>query len=274
MAGIARDDADRWIESYRQAWESGDSHAAAALFSDDARYWSSPFRDPHVGRAGVLEYWSGATGTQSDTRVVMGTPLVDGSHVAVEWWASFREDGDPITLPGVLLLAFGRDGLCTLLRENWCYEPVTEQPFDGWGVMSEGDSGSTRAFARAWARGYWVAWHEGNAEAVGRLYAPDSTFRSAPLREPKFGREGVLEYTRWAMGQEVDQDPVFAEPIVDGNSAAVEWWCPMTDEGKELTLSGCSIQTYDEHGLVVDERDYWNQAPGLVPPHRDWGPRL
>ena len=52
----------------------------------------------------------------------MGTPLVDGAHVAVEWWATFLEDGDPITLPGVLLLSFGPDGLCTLLRENWCYE--------------------------------------------------------------------------------------------------------------------------------------------------------
>ena len=138
--------------------------------------------------------------------------------------------------------------------------------------MSEGDSGSTRAFARTWARGYWSAWHEGNAEAVGGLYATDSTFRSAPLREPKFGREGVLEYTRWAMGQEVDQDPVFAEPIVDGNSAAVEWWCPMTDEGKELTLSGCSIQTYDEHGLVARRARLLERGAGARPAAQGLGP--
>ena len=269
---ISRDEVARWVETYRSAWESGDADAVTELFTEDAHYWSAPFRDPHVGTNGVRDYWTGATGTQSDTRVVMGTPLVDGNRVAVEWWARFAEAEAPITLPGVLLLEF-RGERCRVLRENWCYEEVDRPPHEGWGLTTKGDTETTRRCARSWARGYGARWRALEPE-VGELYARDCVFRSAPLREPKLGRDGVKEYTRWALESEVDPAPVFAEPIVDGRSAAVEWWCPLIDDGVEVTLSGCSVQTYDDAGLVVDERDYWNDAQGRTQPHADWGPSL
>jgi hypothetical protein len=264
---------ERWVEEYRRSWEEDDGDSVVALFTPDARYRSQAFREPHVGSDGIYRYWTSATGTQLDTRVSMGTPLIDGDRVAVEWWTTFAEkDGGPTTLPGVLLLEFHGD-LCRVLRENWCYESGSRPPFEGWGVMAAGDTEKTRGFARSWARAYGDAWRAGDPE-IGDLFAEDVVFRSAPLREPKLGRAGVLDYTRWAMAQEAGQDPVLAEPIVHGRSAAVEWWCAMVDEGEEVTLSGCSVQTYDENGLVVDERDYWNDAPGIIRPHVDWGPRL
>ena len=101
-----------WIEGYRRAWEERDPAAAAALFTEDASYRSSPFREPpNLGHEGVLSYWTGATSTQEDVHVEMGEPLVDGNHVAVEWWTSMRSDGEEITLVGCLLLRFAPDGL-------------------------------------------------------------------------------------------------------------------------------------------------------------------
>ena len=48
---------DAWLERYRIAWEEGDADAAAALFTEDAVYRSSPFREPQVGQDGIRAYW-------------------------------------------------------------------------------------------------------------------------------------------------------------------------------------------------------------------------
>src|SRR5688500_11079534 len=93
------------IEAYRGAWERSDAAAAASLFAGDARYWSSPFSEPHVGRDAIHDYWSSATDTQRDLNVVMGWPLEDEKHAVVEWWTTWNDTVDgSITLPGVLVL--------------------------------------------------------------------------------------------------------------------------------------------------------------------------
>jgi len=38
-----------WIERYGRAWESADEELVVSLFTEDARYRSSPFCEPHVG---------------------------------------------------------------------------------------------------------------------------------------------------------------------------------------------------------------------------------
>jgi ketosteroid isomerase-like protein len=122
-----------WLEGYRRAWEEADPDAAAALFTEDAVYRSSPFREPHIGTAGIRDYWAGTT-RQSGTRVLIGTPIVDGNRVAVEWWATFTdaEDGEG-TLPGILFLRFAPDGRCEELREAWNWEPGIRAPHESWG---------------------------------------------------------------------------------------------------------------------------------------------
>lgn len=126
---------EEWLELYRVAWEQADPDAAAALFTDGAVYRSSPFREPHIGQEGVREYWARATGSQSDTRVLIGRPIVEGNRVAVEWWTTYTdaEEGDG-TLPGILFLRFAADGRCEELRETWNWETGTRRPHDGWGT--------------------------------------------------------------------------------------------------------------------------------------------
>jgi len=65
--------------------------------------------------------------------VRMGTPIVVGDRVVVEWWATMRDDGQEITLPGCLLLRFASDGRCAALREYWHVEPGRHGPHPGWG---------------------------------------------------------------------------------------------------------------------------------------------
>ena len=40
----------QWIERYRRAWETADADEVVALFTPDAWYWSSVFREPYRGR--------------------------------------------------------------------------------------------------------------------------------------------------------------------------------------------------------------------------------
>ncbi len=123
-----------WSEAYRVAWETGDDVAAGALFTEDANYRSNIFEEPHRGRAGVEEYWRTVCAVQSDVKVWMGEPVIDGDRVQVEFWTRMLAGGEPLTLPGCLLMRFDDDGLCTDLREYWQTLPELRDPWPGWGT--------------------------------------------------------------------------------------------------------------------------------------------
>ena len=131
---VQRIELTEWISSYAEAWETADEDLIASLFTEDASYRSSPFREPFRGHEEIRAYWRRAAGTQRQTRVRMGTPFEDGSRVAVEWWTTMIDDGEPVTLPGCLLLRFEADGRCADLREYWNFERGSHEPFTGWGT--------------------------------------------------------------------------------------------------------------------------------------------
>lgn len=119
---------EAWLEGYGQAWESRDPEAAAALFSEDARYYETPFIAPAQGRDGVREYWTHATRNQSDIRFSYNIVSVSGGWGIARWWATFRRVPSDMTvrLDGIFLLEFDDEGLCHELREWW--HKVETQP--------------------------------------------------------------------------------------------------------------------------------------------------
>jgi nuclear transport factor 2 (NTF2) superfamily protein len=123
-----------WIAVYGRAWVGGDPEAAAALFTEDAVYRSSPFREPHTGSDAIRDYWTRATSTQEELDLRFGEPVVEGNKAVVEWWAVMRDEGAWITLPGALLLRFAEDGRCEELREYWHVEDGRHEPPPGWGL--------------------------------------------------------------------------------------------------------------------------------------------
>ena len=48
-----------------------------------------------------------------------GEPVVSGDRAAVEWWASWIEEGETITLAGVTMLRFDDDGKVVDQRDYW-----------------------------------------------------------------------------------------------------------------------------------------------------------
>jgi uncharacterized protein (TIGR02246 family) len=122
-----------WLGRYGRAWETADADAAAELFTPDAIYRSHPSREAHTGRAAIRAYWRSATATQADVSVRFGRPIVEGAHVAVEWWTTMREGDGNVTLSGCLVLRFAADGRCQELREYWHLEDERREPPPGWG---------------------------------------------------------------------------------------------------------------------------------------------
>jgi hypothetical protein len=57
--------------------------------------------------------------------------FVEGSRVAVEFWTTMRVDGDPVTLPGCLMLDFDDEWACRRLREYRHFMPGRLEPPDG-----------------------------------------------------------------------------------------------------------------------------------------------
>jgi SnoaL-like domain len=132
-AGDTRGHARRWAEGYERAWRAADPEAAAALYAPGCHYRSEPFRDPHLGRGGVLAYTRAAYATEAGQDPRFGTPFASPAGAAVEWWATMLEEGQPATITGTSVLTFTPDGLVATARDYWFLEPGHHQPSEGWG---------------------------------------------------------------------------------------------------------------------------------------------
>lgn len=56
---MTREDLDRWLDAYVEAWKSYDRAQIEALFADEVSYRYHPADDPIEGREAVVESWLG-----------------------------------------------------------------------------------------------------------------------------------------------------------------------------------------------------------------------
>ena len=54
---MTRDDVQRWLDGYVDAWRTYDPASIAALFADDATYAYQPYREPLRGRDAIVASW-------------------------------------------------------------------------------------------------------------------------------------------------------------------------------------------------------------------------
>jgi ketosteroid isomerase-like protein len=129
-----------------------------------------------------------------------------------------------------------------------------------------------QAAARAWVDAWRRAWPARDPEPLAAVYAEDTLFRSQPFREPHEGREGVLEYARWAFADQERLDGCwFGEPVVAGDRATVEYWAVLAEAGEEVTIAGVALIRFGPDGRVRDQRDYWSLESGRREPPPGWG---
>lgn len=124
--------------------------------------------------------------------------------------------------------------------------------------------------ARRWAETWERAWPAKDADAIAALYAESTSYRSHAFTEPDRGLAGVRRYLDENFGAESEIECRFGEPVAGPDGAAVEWWGSWIEDGKRITLAGATLLRFDGNGLVVDQRDYWNEAEGRVEPYPGW----
>jgi ketosteroid isomerase-like protein len=124
--------ARRWKETWERAWLDRDVDAIASLYADEGLYRALVFRDPERGIAGVRRYLEENFGVEDEIECWFGEPIAAGDRAAVEWWATWIENGRRLTLAGTTVLRFDRDGRVVDHRDYWNQVERREPPFAGW----------------------------------------------------------------------------------------------------------------------------------------------
>jgi uncharacterized protein (TIGR02246 family) len=125
-----RTDVERWIESYRRAWETDDAPDVASLFTDDATYKPYPWPRERVGWQGrdeIVEKWIGRGDSKIGWRFEHEILAVEGDTAVVEGWTSYdRGEGEPWdeAYANVWVIRFAEDGRARQFIEWWVQKPT------------------------------------------------------------------------------------------------------------------------------------------------------
>ena len=129
----------------------------------------------------------------------------------------------------------------------------------------------TAEAARRWGDTWQRAWPKGEVDAVSALYHPDVRYAVEPFREVIRGASDLRRYFIEVFGEESDLTAWFGEPIVEGERASIEWSATLLENGEPTSIVGTSSLHFDATGLVIEQRDTWNQTTGHTPPSEGWG---
>ena len=134
---MTREDVDRWLDAYVEAWKTYDRAVIADLFSADAVYRYHPYDDgDHVvrGRDAIVRDWIEPEGDSSG-RDEPGSYdaqyeayAVDGDRAVAVGRSTYWKDETRSSLESVydnvFLLRFDDDGRCTDFTELFMKRPV------------------------------------------------------------------------------------------------------------------------------------------------------
>ena len=124
--------ARNWRDTWERGWRAKDVEAIVGLYADDVEYRAYVFREPDLGREGVRRYLTENFAVEEELECSFRDPVAAGDPAAVEWWATWIENGERLTLAGTTILRFDADGLVTDHRDYWSQVERKEPPFPGW----------------------------------------------------------------------------------------------------------------------------------------------
>jgi ketosteroid isomerase-like protein len=131
---MTKEDVDRWLAAYLEAWNTYDPDQIAALFTEDVAYRYHPYDEPIEGRDEVVKAWR-AEGDhpEAGTRDDPGTYeaeyralAVDGDVAVATGWSSYRESADgPVarTYDNCFVMRFDSEGRCREFTEWFIQRP-------------------------------------------------------------------------------------------------------------------------------------------------------
>jgi uncharacterized protein (TIGR02246 family) len=121
---------ERWIESYRRAWETDDASDVASLFTDDATYKPYPWPRERVGWQGrdeIVEKWIGRGDSKIGWKFDHSVLAVEDDIAVIEGWTSYdRGEGEAWdeAYANIWLVRFAEDGRARQFSEWWVQKPT------------------------------------------------------------------------------------------------------------------------------------------------------
>jgi ketosteroid isomerase-like protein len=118
--GVAMDvaDVERWVEAYVRAWETNDPSAIGELFTEDANYYTAPFRQPWSGRQGIVDRWLERKDEAGTWRFRFEVLVVAGDLGFVRGWTAYPD----VRYSNLWVIRLGSDGRCREFTEWWMKE--------------------------------------------------------------------------------------------------------------------------------------------------------
>ncbi|CAN5465567.1 MAG: nuclear transport factor 2 family protein [Chloroflexi bacterium] len=117
---------DTWLEGYRDAWQNNDRDQVAALFAEDARYCTSPFDEPWVGREAIVDSWTEETGEDEQFELRWEILGVEGDRGIVRCWITYwdAERSEPQEeFSTIWLVELDGEGRCREFTEWYMERP-------------------------------------------------------------------------------------------------------------------------------------------------------
>jgi len=102
------DDVEAWLERYVVAWGSNDPEDIAALFTEDAVYYTAPDRDPWSGREAIVREWLARKDEPGAWEFRYEPLAVAGDLAFVRGWTAYRGESDYSNLWVIRLAPDGR----------------------------------------------------------------------------------------------------------------------------------------------------------------------
>jgi len=128
---VTRDDVQRWLDRYVEAWRSYDPAAIGGLFADDVSYAYQPFSEPTRGRDAVVAGWLESPDDPDAWEARYEPYAIDGDRAVAVGESRYLEHGKLARLYyNVWLLRFDDDGRCTEFVEYWREHPRDSLPAD------------------------------------------------------------------------------------------------------------------------------------------------
>jgi hypothetical protein len=121
MKPLTREHFDAWMAAYGAASANNDPRASAELFSEDARYYESPFDEPLVGREAIYRYWAAGAQHLADKCSTYELLALRNNLGIARWQARFVVSATGVTmaLDCIFVAEFDDHGRCRCFREWW-----------------------------------------------------------------------------------------------------------------------------------------------------------
>jgi hypothetical protein len=122
-----------------------------------------------------------------------------------------------------------------------------------------------------WLNGYRRAWVRRDPDAAAALFTRNAVYQEHPFQPAYVGRAAIRTYWATVTATQSDIELRYGSLVVDGRSAALEWWANLRNNGNDVTLAGEFLLTFARNGLCRSLREYWFFAEGRQAPPAGWG---